>query len=498
MIETLRSLARAAGYTDLPLRAPRRPLSAREAAALAYEGARSDRRQGGWYAPSTSGNSELGPAIGKLRDNAEDLARNNAFGSKSVRRWCRRVVGYGIVPQADTGNATVNAIIDGWWKRWVTQCSSDQRMNFYAEQRRIVRTAFVRGECLIRLWDRFEEDGVPAHFQIQVMEPDQLDKNKTQATNSGYIIHGVQFDLLGRIVGYWLFPAHPGDPSTSFVTLQSKFISADAIIHHVPLERPGDVRGASRFASIIAKLRDLDEYSDAEIVRKKIEACLAMFVGQPNGDGPEGATLGAITDADGKKIESFEPGMIAYGAAGQQPEFFSPTTGGDYSEHKRTELREITAGMDQPYVVIGNDLSDVNYSSFRGGAIDERDSWDEYRWLWLVPQVLDRIWAKFIDKLFTMGEIPEPNYGVKWNPPAFDLLDRLAEAEADALELLIGKKTWPQLVGEQGNDPEKQIAEIEAWKARLEAAGVRFSTSGNGGQQNAQPNRAAAAPAAGR
>lgn len=444
-------------------------------ALLSYEGVRSARRAGTWTTTSTSGNAEMGPALGKLRDNAEDLARNNAFGAKAVRRWCRRTIGYGITPQADTGKVAVNAIIDGLWKQWVPTCCSDSRINLYAAQRQIARTAFVRGECLIRMWDRFTADKLPVPFQIQVLEPDWLDKDKTQTlTGGGYIIHGVQFNAFGRLEGFWLFGDHPGNViQTSRRGMLSKFVPSEYIIHHVPLERPEDVRGVSRFAPIINKLRDLDEYADAEIVRKKIEACLLMFVGQE--EGADGPTLGGvITDSTGKKIESFEPGMIAYGQAGQKPEFFAPSTTGDYAAHKTIELREIAAGFDLPYIIMAEDWN-VSYSNFRGGAVDERDSIDEYRWLWFIPQVMDRIWQRFIDKLVAIGAIDEANYGVRWNPQPFDLLDRKAEAEGDQIELQIGKKTWPQLVGEQGNDPAKQLEEIKRWKSGLDAAGVTFS-----------------------
>ncbi len=91
--------------------------------------------------------------------------------------------------------------------------------------------------------------------------------------------------------------------------------------------------------------------------------------------------------------------------------------------------------------------------------------------------MLDPIWRRFIDKVYAMGRVPDPNYAVSWDPPPFDLLDRAAEAEADRAELQIGKKTWPQLVGETGNDPEAQVSEIEKWKARLDAAGVSFAGS---------------------
>lgn len=456
------------------------------AASNAYDGVRSARRQGGWNTTGTSGNSAMGPAMAKLRANARDLYRNNAFAKKAVRRRSKRVVGYGITPQADTNDKTLNAKIDGLWRQWVPTCMSDRRMNFYGAQQLTVETEFVSGECLIRLWDRRVEDGLPVPFQIQLLEPDYLDTAKTENTATGYIIHGIEFDLLGRIVAYWLFGQHPGEVGivTNSRGLLSKRVPADQVIHHFVPERPGDVRAVTRFAPVMSKLKDLDEYADAEIVRKKIEACMVGLMTQPEGsDGPTAGAL--VVDAEGKKVEEFRPGMMLYGAPGTEGQFFAPTGSGDFAAHKKVELREIAAGVDLPYVMLGEDLSDVNYSSFRGGAIDERDGVEQYRENWFIPQVCDPIWRKFIDTLVLMGEIPAANYGVKWNPPPFDLLDRKAEAEADQIELQIGKKTWPQMVGNQGYDPAKQLDDIAKWKPELEKAGVRFfpNTGGKSVQQ---------------
>jgi lambda family phage portal protein len=442
---------------------------------LAYDGVRSERRQGGWTTTGTSGNAETGPALSRLRDNARDLYRNNSFAKKIVRRRSKRVVGYGITPQADTGDEKQNEVIDSYWKKWVRSCASDHRMNFYGAQQLTVETEFVSGECLIRIWDRRASDGLDVPFQIQVLEPDYLDSAKTEnLANGKYIIQGVQHDGIGRIEGYWLFGQHPGEVLLkSGRGLVSKFVPADLVIHHCQPERPGDVRAVTRFAAVVAKLRDIDEYADAEIVRKKIAACFVGMFEQP--EGSDGQTAGAVvTDASGKKVEEFRPGMMLYGSPGSTGKFFAPPDSGDFNAHKTIELREVAAGTETPYVVMGEDWSKVNYSSYRAGVIDERDGVDQYRWNWFIPQVCDPIWHKFIDTLFLMGVVRETNYGVKWNPPPFDVLDREAEAQADQIELQIGKKTWPQLVGDQGLDPQQQIAQIEDWRARLEKAGVSF------------------------
>ncbi len=460
-------------------------------AVLSYDGVRSARRQGGWNTTGASGNAEIGTANYKLRANARDLCRNNAFARKAKREWAKRVVGYGITPAAQTGSEQVNATIMKFWDQFARQCCSDHRINFYAAEKLIVSSCYESGEVLVRLWDRRPDDGLAVPLQIQILESDYIDDSKTSQIATGYIIQGIQFDQLGRVEGYWLYGNHPGEVTQVSLrgSLQSKLVPVQYILHHAEVDRPGDVRSVSRFASVIAKLRDLDEYADAEIMRKKIEACLAAMVTQP--EGVEGPSLGGIAvDADGKRIEEFRPGMVMYGAPGADIKFNSPQSSGDYSEHKKTELREVAVGLDIPYVVLDDNLEAVNYSSYRGGQIAFRDAIEEYRYNWLIPQVLDPIWRRFIDKIWTMGAIPEPNYTVKWNPPQFDLLDRAAEAEADRLEMQIGKKSYPQLVGELGNDPEIQIAEITKWKSRLEAAGITFakstteSTSASGGTSN--------------
>jgi hypothetical protein len=72
--------------------------------------------------------------------------------------------------------------------------------------------------------------------------------------------------------------------------------------------RPGQARGVPWFAPVMLKLRDLDAYDEAELVRKR-EACLAAFVTGVQDE----ETLGkSRTEVDGTRIETFEPGMIEY------------------------------------------------------------------------------------------------------------------------------------------------------------------------------------------
>jgi capsid protein len=118
---------------------------------------------------------------------------------------------------------------------------------------------------------------------------------------------------------------------------------------------------------VLIRLRDLDEYDDAELVRKKIEACFAAFV---TGD-EDGATLGdSSIDGEGRRIERFEPGMIEYFPSGKDVRFATPGASGGYAEYMRVQLHAIAAGVGLTYELLTGDLSQVNYSSIRAGLIE--------------------------------------------------------------------------------------------------------------------------------
>jgi len=68
-------------------------------------------------------------------------------------------------------------------------------------------------------------------------------------------------------------------------------------------------------------LRDLDDYADAERVRKKIEACVVAMITQP--EGIEGSWLGfkGNDPLTTHPVESFQPGMTAYLKPGEDVKF---------------------------------------------------------------------------------------------------------------------------------------------------------------------------------
>jgi lambda family phage portal protein len=442
---------------------------------LRYEGAQRGRRTANWFAPGTSANAEIGPDLPYLRSRSRDLERNNPLIRKALRVLVSNTVGSGIRPEADTGNAPLNAAIDAAFAIWCKECDADGQLDFFGIQQLMDRTVKLSGEVIVRDRYRRADDGFHVPYQLQVLEPDYIDSNRQWWPNefSGATIAGVAFDVLGTRKGYWLFPWHPGDVVKSvndgFV---SRMIPADQITHVYEKDRPGQVRGAPWFASIILPAYDLDGYEDAERMRKKIEACLAVFVEQA--EGAEGSPLSttSIDAKTGNRIEAMEPGMIEYLEAGQTIKVAAPAAVGGYGEYTGKQHHILSAGAGVMYEQMTGDLSMVNYSSFRAGNLEFRADVGAYRSKTLIPMGLQPIWNKFIDIAFASGKIPAVNYGCKWTTPAWQSVDPEKDASANLLEVRTGRKTWAQSVVENGLDPAAQLAAIAKANKDFDDAGV--------------------------
>ncbi len=262
--------------------------------ARAYEGARQGRRTEGWVTAGSGANAEIAPALARLRDRSRDLVRNNPYAAKAVAALVSNMVGTGLLPRARAEDAGIAKLADRLWSEFAATADADGLTDFAGLQALIVRSLVESGEVLVRLRERRVEDGLAVPLQLQVLEADHLDSWKSaELADGGFILQGIEFDRLGRRRAYWLYPTHPGDGRG---TLVSTRVAASHVLHLFERLRPGQVRGVPWFAPVMLKLRDLDAYDEAELVRKKIEACFAAFVtGVQDED-----TLGkARTEADG-------------------------------------------------------------------------------------------------------------------------------------------------------------------------------------------------------
>jgi len=303
--------------------------------ARAYDGAAVGRRTDGWRSSSNSADGEIASGASRLRDRMRDLTRNNPHAAKAVAVLVNNIVGAGTRPRAATGTDALDNRINELWEAWAARSDADGLADFHGLTTLAVREMIEGGDVFLRRRVRRTEDKLPVPLQLQLLEADHLDDTKIGALPDGgrprksgapdfldsmsqsrqqpTLMHGIEYDAIGRRRAYWLFPDHPGDTSVPLSrSLTSARVPADGIAHLFERQRVQS-RGVPWGAPAMRAMRDLDDWTNAELVRKKTEACLVGVV--LGADEADQGVAPTVVDAEGKTIEQFEPGLIAYATA---------------------------------------------------------------------------------------------------------------------------------------------------------------------------------------
>ncbi len=443
---------------------------------LGYDAASVGRRAGTWVAANASANAEITGALSRVRARSRDMVRNNAYARSAVSKLVARSIGTGIMARPPKAVRTV-------WTEFVERADFEGQHDLYGLQSLIGRTVYESGECLVR---RIRTTDARMPLQLQVLEPDYLDDTKTgQLENGNYAIAGVELDAWGRRAAYWLYPQHPGELAVLPKTWSSKRVPASEILHVYEKERPGQLRGMPRLATTLMRLRDVDEYQDAVMVRKKIEACFAAFWESAGGStSPLAETANVTTDDNGRRVETLSPGIILYGKPGDKMTF-GGVSAIARDEYTVDQLHAIAAGAGVTYEQLTGDFSQVTYLSARAAQLELRELVEMWRWIHFIPMACRGIWGWFIDAGYTAGRLRTDTYTAGWTPPAWAWIDPSKDVQAAKEEIKGGLSSWSERVRQLGMDPDEVLEEIAEERRKFKHAGVTLDTMSGQAQASA-------------
>lgn len=439
-----------------------------------YEGASKGRRTDGWRTGTTGAVAVTASGhLNTLRDRTRHLIRNNPYAAKAQKAYAGNIVGTGIVPriahQGKTDSKQAKAIAALWdaWADAPGQCDADGMLTFYGIEGLSIKTIAAGGEVLIRRrW--VKDKGLVVPFQIQLLEPEFLDTSKDTlraAEDGSQVIQGIKFSKSGKRMGYYILKQHPGD---AVVINESVFVDAADIIHTFLPERPGQVRGVPWYAPIIIRMRDFDEYEDAQLVRQKIAACFAVLVTDSEAGAP---APGVGTTGKHKMLDTVEPGMIEIMPPGKEVSFANPPGVDGYADYSSITLRAIAAGLGMPYEVLTGDLSKVNFSSGRMGWLEFQRFVDDVRWNMLIPMLCAGVFKWFLDAAELAGNNVE-GVTAMWTAPRREMIDPVSETKATISAIRAGLTTLPEEIRKLGDDPDKVFKETAETNKTLDKLGI--------------------------
>jgi lambda family phage portal protein len=441
-----------------------------------YEGASSGRRTQNWNRTGGDANTVFrGATLARLRETARDLVRNNPYAESALTTIGDHAVGDGIVAKPKRKHDVAFEL----WKQWAetTACDADGRCDFYGLQKLVMTTVAEAGEVLVRRRLRRPEDGYPIPLQVQLLEPDYLDTSKTYLIaggTGGRVVQGVEFDALGRRAAYWLYSSHPGDSIKVTGTLfsPSKRVPASEVLHVFKGKRAGQVRAASWFAPVILRMKDLDEFEDATLMKQKVAACLSVLTTDVDGSNAPLGT-GAVDEASatGEPIDMLGPASIINLPPGRSVEVVQPPTVREYGEYCGVNLRAIATGIGVAYEDLTGDYTDLPFSAARMSRLRHWSRVTDWRWRMLIPQFCDPVWGWAMETAVLAGLVKDPPAAV-WTAPPLPMIEPDKEGLAVQRNVRTGIQTLPEAIRERGYDPDEVLAEIAEFNAKLDSLGI--------------------------
>ena len=443
-----------------------------------YDGAAYTRLNADWVAAITAPDDDHFTSSTILRARARDLERNSPLIARYTTVLRDQVIGpHGIALQArhrtnrDTWRAE-NDRLEAAWRAWAANpaaCHTNGLHTFTELLQQIIVRMAIDGEAFLVLSPG--DDVSPNGLSLALLDPDQIDPQFDGTFGGREIRAGIERDARGRRVAYWVYERHPqslGGPG------RRERVEADRLLHLFIEQRPGQARGVTWLAPVMARVKMAKGYQEAELVAARTASAKMGFITNAEAGGfAEGLDVesGLMTmDAD--------PGMITELPRGKafvpwDPQH--PTAA--YRDFMSAIHHEIAAGLNISHMSLTGDLSQTSYSSGRIGLLQERDGMKRLQ-QYLVDHVCWPVyrawfqWSVLRGALTISPPVVTAWSEIHWQTRAFPWVDPTKEMEAAKMEVALGLTSHERLASERGTDFYEVLTELSNEAKAATAAGV--------------------------
>jgi lambda family phage portal protein len=456
-----------------------------------FSGGLPSRLTGSFTPFNTSLDADLYTSLLTLRARSRHLTQNNPYGQKFLRMVASNVVGQGFTlysrAQDNKSNPDVIDIksIEQAFTAWSRRgtCDVTGQLSFPELCRLVLRTVAADGEVLIR---KVRGKGANKFgYALQVLDIDRLMVNEQRKMPNGNVMRmGVEIDMMGKPVAYWVRQTHPYDPFMQTSAAIEERIPAEDIFHFfIPL-RPEQRRGVPWMHAAIERLYHIGELDQSALVAARKGADSLGFIISPDGKPVDPTGSGA----DEAAIEVSVPGTfdtLPEGYDIKQLESKYPNE--VYPVFIKSALRAVASAIGVAYNGLANDLEGVNYSSIRSGVLEEREFWMELQ-DWFVDAFLERNFEDWLLMALGMGAITGPTGAPlpatkydkfarhAWQGRRWGWVDPLGDMQANILAMNNGLKSRTRIAAEMGID--REVIWQELAREQQEMLALKLNLSG--------------------
>ena len=473
----------------------------RLAIAGGYTGAKRDRRQtSNWNVADGSADNVTLPDLAALRQRSRDLMRNAPLASGAISTVVTNVVGTGLKVQSHLDREVLKPFFadenafdvfernaERVFRNWAESSDSDiTRCQTFSEiQNLILRSVLESGDVFI-LKRSIQRPNKIIDLALQIVEADRV-INSNYEMDTVTLAGGVEMDSDGAPISYSICNKHPNDFQNQ---MERKFVKIPAfdkygnrqVFHIFNRIRPGLTRGVPYLAPVIESLKQLDRYTEAEIMSAVVSAMFTVFVKSEDEEGL--APMTPIEESYGKRDDGdykLAPGAILDLQPGENIEIADPKRPNQaFDPFVQAVLRQVGVALELPFEILIKHFT-ASYSAAQAALVE---AWKFFsaRRKWLAIQLCQPVYEMVITEAVAKGILKAPGFFsdptiknaylcAEWIGPPRGQIDQLKEVRAAETRVNLGVSTLAEETAIlTGGDFERKYPQIlKEYKLKQEA-----------------------------
>lgn len=478
--------------------------SARQILAQYYEAAKPERVRK-HYRDGASPDQIVSRGAVAVRAQMRHLQRNHDLARGALRVLVNNTIGpngIGVEFQPRRADGSIHkdyaAALAEAYRDWQRRPEVTWRHHFSRCQRLVASSWFRDGEVFTQQLSgpvAFLDHGTRVPFSIELFEADMVPMDYD---DNDRIRQGIERNAWGRAVAYWVFRKHPGEHALLPTPNDLKRIPADRMVHLAEIDRIGQQRGVSTFASVLTRLEDIKDYEESERVAAKIAAMLTAYVKRTAPAG-EGYIAGPNSvDHAGNHIPReirFQAGMIldTLGVGEEIGLIDSKRPNPNLITFRQGQLRAMASGIGASYSSVSRDYNGT-YSSQRQEMVEQWVNYavlaDDFVGQWLLPIVTQ---FQLVAHLSGVAPIPDD---VKpgtaddflFVGESMPWIDPLREAKAWEVLVRCGFASEVEVIRSRGGNPWDLLEQLKAYRSEAASAGLVLASDAANDQPAASPS----------
>ena len=409
-----------------------------------------------WDSESNSPDEDINANLSVLRSRSRDLYMGGAnIATGAIKTTRTNTIGSGLVLKPSIDNEFLKMTDEEAekWEQTTTRefeyfaasvnCDRFRLNNFYELQQLAFLSMLLSGDVFVLLPYKPRQNFL-YDLRIQIIEGDRI-RTPTDLQDNRNISEGVETKD-GEIAAYYVFNKHPNsyDYDSSYKKVQAfgQMSGRRNILHLMESERPDQTRGIPILAPVIESLRQLGNYTKAELTAAVVSGMFTVFISQetPELGLGEGIPEDEQIDADNPHSYELGYGSIVNLGIGEKPHTSAPGRPNvAFDSFVNAIMRRVGASLELPYELLIKHFS-ASYSASRAALLE---AWKMFRMRrkWFANDFCQPIYEEWLTEAVAKGRIYAPGFfddpiikaaycKAEWHGPSQGQIDPLREVVA--------------------------------------------------------------------